>query len=322
MRSGKMKKSPRLPNPAKPRYSLRRDLKMNWQLYLMAAPAVILLFIFGYMMDFGAIMAFQELDYNKGLFTSPFVGFKNFEYLFAGTTIWRVTRNTVFYNLAFMAVNSLTSIGLALIINEMTNKKVSKVIQTILIMPYFLSMVVVSIIVYSFLAYNSGFLNNTLIKFGLDKQNWYKMPEVWPYFIVFINMWKNVGFSSITYTAIISGIPQEYYEASTIDGASRWQQCWKITLPHMKTIIAIGLINSLSAILSSDFDLFYVITKNDGALYSTTQVLSTYTYNALRSMSNLGMTAAAGLYVSFIGMLLVLLSNYVVKKIDPDSAMF
>ena len=317
-----MKKSPRLPNPAKSRYSLKKDLKMNWQLYLMGAPAIILLFIFGYMMDFGAIMAFQELDYNKGLFTSPFVGFKNFEYLFAGTTIWRVTRNTVLYNLAFMTVNTVVSIGLALIINEMTNKKVSKVVQTILIMPYFLSMVVVSIIVYAFLAYDSGFLNNMLANFGVEKQNWYKMAEVWPYFIVFINMWKNVGFSSITYTAIISGIPQEYYEASTIDGASRWQQCWKITLPQMKTIIAIGLINSLSAILNSDFDLFYVITKNDGALYSTTQVLSTYTYNALRSMSNLGMTAAAGLYVSFIGMLLVLLSNFVVKKIDPDSAMF
>lgn len=295
---------------------------MNWQLYLMAAPAIILLFIFGYMMDFGAIMAFQDLDYNKGLFTSPFIGFKNFEYLFAGTTIWRVTRNTVFYNLAFMIVNTVTSIGLALIINEMTNKRVSKVVQTILIMPYFLSMVVVAIIVYAFLAYDNGFLNNTLIKLGLEKQNWYKLPEVWPYFIVFINMWKNVGFSSITYTAIISGIPQEYYEAATIDGASRWQQCWRITLPQMKTIIAIGLINSLSAIMSSDFDLFYTITKNDGALYSTTQVLSTYTYNALRSMANLGMTAAAGLYVSFIGMLLVLLSNYVVKKIDPDSAMF
>lgn len=295
---------------------------MNWQLYLMAAPAIILLFIFGYMMDFGAIMAFQDLDYNKGLFTSPFIGFKNFEYLFAGTTIWRVTRNTVLYNLAFMIVNTVTSIGLALIINEMTNKRVSKVVQTILIMPYFLSMVVVAIIVYAFLAYDNGFLNNTLIKLGLEKQNWYKLPEVWPYFIVFINMWKNVGFSSITYTAIISGIPQEYYEAATIDGASRWQQCWRITLPQMKTIIAIGLINSLSAIMSSDFDLFYTITKNDGALYSTTQVLSTYTYNALRSMANLGMTAAAGLYVSFIGMLLVLLSNYVVKKIDPDSAMF
>ncbi len=317
-----MKKSPRLPNPAKSKYSFKRDMKMNWQLYLMAAPAIILLFIFGYMMDFGAIMAFQDLDYNKGLFTSPFIGFKNFEYLFAGTTIWRVTRNTVLYNLAFMIVNTVTSIGLALIINEMTNKRVSKVVQTILIMPYFLSMVVVAIIVYAFLAYDNGFLNNTLIKLGLEKQNWYKLPEVWPYFIVFINMWKNVGFSSITYTAIISGIPQEYYEAATIDGASRWQQCWRITLPQMKTIIAIGLINSLSAIMSSDFDLFYTITKNDGALYSTTQVLSTYTYNALRSMANLGMTAAAGLYVSFIGMLLVLLSNYVVKKIDPDSAMF
>ena len=295
---------------------------MHWQLYLMAAPAIILLFIFGYMMDFGAIMAFQDLDYNKGLFTSPFVGLANFEYLFAGKTIWRVTRNTVFYNLAFMVVNTTVSIGLALIINEMTNKKVSKVIQTILIMPYFLSMVIVGIIVYAFLAFNAGFLNTTLVKLGLDKQNWYKFPEFWPYFIVFLNMWKNVGFSSITYTAIISGIPSEYYEASCIDGASRWQQCWKITLPQMKTIIAIGLINSLSAIMSSDFDLFYVITKNDGALYSTTQVLSVYTYNALRSMSNLGMTAAAGLYVSFIGMCLVLLSNYVVKKIDPDSAMF
>lgn len=317
-----MKRARRLPNPTKPKYSIKKDIKMNWQLYLMAAPAMILLFIFGYMMDFGAIMAFQDLDYNKGLFTSPWVWFDNFEYLFAGTTIWRVTRNTVFYNLAFMAVNSVTSIGLALIINEMTSKRFSKIIQTILIMPFFLSMVVVSIIVYAFLAYNSGFLNNLLLKIGIEKQNWYKMPEAWPYFIVFINMWKNVGFSSITYTAIISGIPQEYYEASTIDGASRWQQCWRITLPQMKTIIAIGLINSLSAIMSSDFDLFYVITKNEGALYSTTQVLSTYTYNALRSMSNLGMTAAAGLYVSFIGMCLVLLSNYVVKKIDPDSAMF
>ncbi len=317
-----MKRARRLPNPTKPKYSIKKDIKMNWQLYLMAAPAMILLFIFGYMMDFGAIMAFQDLDYNKGLFTSPWVWFDNFEYLFAGTTIWRVTRNTVFYNLAFMAVNTVTSIGLALIINEMTSKKFSKIIQTILIMPFFLSMVVVSIIVYAFLAYNSGFLNNIIMKLGIEKQNWYKMPEAWPYFIVFINMWKNVGFSSITYTAIISGIPQEYYEASTIDGASRWQQCWRITLPQMKTIIAIGLINSLSAIMSSDFDLFYVITKNEGALYSTTQVLSTYTYNALRSMSNLGMTAAAGLYVSFIGMCLVLLSNYVVKKIDPDSAMF
>lgn len=317
-----MKKSPRLPNPAKKKYSFARDMKMNWQLYLMAAPAIIALFIFGYMMDFGAIMAFQDLDYNQGLFTSPWVWFDNFEYLFAGTTIWRVTRNTIFYNLAFLVVNMSLSIGLALIINEMTNKTVSKVIQTIMIMPFFLSMVVVAIIVYAFLAFQNGYLNTTLVKLGFDKQNWYKMAEIWPYFIVFINMWKNVGFSSITFTAIISGIPQEYYEASCIDGASRWQQCWKITLPQMKTIICINLINALAGIMGSDFGLFYTVTRNEGALYSTTQVLSTYTYNALRSMSNLGMTAAAGLYVSFIGMLLVLLSNYVIKKIDPDSAMF
>ncbi len=317
-----MKTAQRLPNPAKQKYSFKRDMKMNWQLYLMAAPAVILLFIFGYMMDFGSIMAFQDLDYRKGLFTSPWVGFANFEYLFAGTTIWRVTRNTVLYNLAFLVVNTTLSIGLALIINEMTNRTVSKVIQTILIMPFFLSMVVVAIIVYAFLAYNEGYVNTFLANIGQEKQNWYKMADVWPYFIVFINMWKNVGFSSITFTAIISGIPQEYYEAATIDGASRWQQCWRITLPQMKTIICINLINALAGIMSSDFGMFYTVTRNEGALYSTTQVLSTYTYNALRSMSNLGMTAAAGLYVSFVGMILVMLSNYVIKKIDPDSAMF
>lgn len=317
-----MNKSPRLRNPAKPKYSLRKDIKMNWQLYLMAAPAIILLFVFGYMMDFGAIMAFQDLDYSKGLFTSPFVGLKNFEYLFAGTTIWRVTRNTVFYNLAFLVVNTVLSIALALIINEMTNKRISKIIQTIMIMPFFLSIVVVAIIVYAFLAFDAGYLNTFLVELGMDKQNWYKMADVWPYFIVFINMWKGVGFSSITYTAVISGFPQEYYEASVIDGASRWQQCWKITLPQMRTIICINIINALAGIMGSDFGLFYTVTRNEGALYSTTQVLSTYTYNALRSMSNLGMTAAVDVYVAFVGMLLVMLSNKVIKSIDPDSAMF
>ena len=317
-----MKKAPRLPNPAKKKYSFKRDMKMNWQLYLMAAPAIVLLFIFGYMMDFGSIMAFQDLDYNAGLFTSPWVGLKNFEFLFSGKIIWRATRNTVLYNLAFLVVNMSLSIGLALIINEMTNKNVSKILQTILIMPFFLSMVVMAIIVYAFLAFDNGYVNGMLLKLGGTKQNWYKMKEVWPYFIVFINAWKNIGFSSITFTAIISGIPQEYYEASCIDGASRWQQCWKITLPQMKTIICINLINALAGIMGSDFGLFYTITRNEGALYETTQVLSTYTYNALRSMSNLGMTAAAGLYVSLVGLLLVMLSNYVIKKIDPDSAMF
>lgn len=317
-----MKKAPRLPNPAKKKHSFKRDLKMNWQLYLMAAPAIVLLFIFGYMMDFGSIMAFQDLDYNAGLFTSPWVGLKNFEFLFSGKIIWRATRNTVLYNLAFLVVNMSLSIGLALIINEMTNKNISKILQTILIMPFFLSMVVMAIIVYAFLAFDNGYVNSMLVKLGGTKQNWYKMKEVWPYFLVFINAWKNIGFSSITFTAIISGIPQEYYEASCIDGASRWQQCWKITLPQMKTIICINLINALAGIMGSDFGLFYTITRNEGALYETTQVLSTYTYNALRSMSNLGMTAAAGLYVSLVGLMLVMLSNYVIKKIDPDSAMF
>lgn len=317
-----MKKAVRLANPAIKRNPVVKAVRKHWMLYSMALPAVILLLVFNYLPMIGIVMAFQDLDYSKGIFTSPFVWFKNFEFLFASSMIWDITRNTILYNVAFILVNTVLSVGLALMINELTNKTFAKIIQTILIMPFFLSTVVLAMIVYAFLAYNYGFANTLLKSLGLDPQNWYNMPEFWPGFLIFVNAWRGIGFSSVTYTAVISGISQEYYEAATLDGASRWQQIRYITLPHLKTILCINLINAVGGMFRSDFGLFYTVTRNSGALYPTTQTLDVYIYNALQSMTNLGMTTAAGLYQSVVGFILVLVANKIIKTIDSDSAMF
>lgn len=317
-----MKKAVRLANPAIKRNPVVKAFQKHWMLYSMALPAVILLLIFNYLPMVGIVMAFQELDYSKGIFTSPFIGFKNFEFLFTSSMIWDITRNTILYNVAFIIVNTVLSVGLALMINELTNKTFAKIIQTILIMPFFLSTVVLAMIVYAFLAYNYGFANTLLKGLGLDPQNWYNMPDFWPGFLIFVNAWRGIGFSSVTYTAVISGISQEYYEAATLDGASRWQQIRYITLPHLKTILCINLINAVGGMFRSDFGLFYTVTRNSGALYPTTQTLDVYIYNALQSMTNLGMTTAAGLYQSVVGFILVLVANKIIKSIDSDSAMF
>ena len=317
-----MKQAVRLKAPPRKKLGIVREAKKNWMLYSMAVPAVVLIFIFQYLPMIGIVMAFQDLDYNAGLFTSPWVGLKNFEFLFASPMILDITRNTVIYNVVFIIVNTSLAIGLALVINELTNKTFAKIIQTIIIMPYFLSTVVLAMIVYAFLAYEYGFANNFLEIFGIDPQNWYNEPNFWPGFLVFVNAWRGIGFGSVTYTAVISGISQEYYEAATLDGASRLQQIRYITIPHLRYIFCINLINSIGGMFRSDFGLFYTVTRNSGSLYSVTQTLDVYIYNALQSMTNLGMTTAAGLYQSLVGFVLILIANKIIKSIDPDSAMF
>ena len=317
-----MKQAERLPAPARKKNGVVREAKRNWQLYTMCAPAVILVFIFQYLPMVGILMAFQDLDYRSGLFTSPFVGLRNFEFLFASDMIKHITFNTVVYNVVFIIVNTSLSIGLALVINELTNRTFAKIMQTIIIMPYFLSTVVLAMIVYAFLAYQYGFGNQFLATLGLEPQNWYNEPKFWPFFFVFISAWKGIGFSSVTYTAVISGISQEYYEAATLDGASRAQQIRYITIPHLRFILCINLINSVGGMFRSDFGLFYTVTRNSGALYNVSQTLDVYIYNALQSMTNLGMTTAAGLYQSVVGFILILIANKIIKSLDPDSAMF
>lgn len=299
-----------------------KELRKHWILYLMALPAVLSQFIFNYIPMAGIVMAFQRLDLKKGVFSSPWVGLKNFEFLFATSDAWTITRNTICYNVVFIFLGLVCSVCLALLLSELTFKRYSKVMQTMFIMPYFLSMVVVSMVVFAFLSPTNGFVNTMIKAFGGNPINWYNVKEPWPFLLVLINLWKGTGYSAIVYMAVISGISNEYYEAAVLDGASKLQQARYITLPHLRTIISINMIMAIGNIFRADFGLFYSVPRNSGALYPVTDVLDTYIYRGLTTLNNPGMSAAAGLYQSLVGFILVLIANKIVSMIDADNAMF
>lgn len=297
--------------------------KETMPLHFMALPVVVYLLVFCYTPMLGLVMAFQDLNISRGVFSSPFVGFRNFEFLFSSTDAFIITRNTVCYNLVFIAVNISLAVIMSLMLNELRCKRYGKVLQTVYMLPYFLSITVVAIIVEAFLARTHGLVNETIRFFGgAGKTNWYMKRSFWPPFLVFVNAWKGVGYSTVLYLAVISGISTEYYEAAVLDGATRWQQARYITLPHLRFVVSISLIMAMGGIFRGDFGLFYTVTKDTGKLYPVTDVIDTYIYRGLTTMSNVGMSTAAGLYQSVVGFFLVLLCNRVVSKIDPDSAMF
>jgi putative aldouronate transport system permease protein len=289
----------------------------------MALPTIVWLILFCYLPMSGLVLAFEKYKVSDGIFRSEFIGLKNFEYLFTTTDAWVITRNTILYNIAFILLNLILSVVIALILNELRSRHAGKAFQTVYMMPYFLSWAVVSILVTAFLDYDNGFVNKIFQMMGeTGKTDWYKVKEIWPPLLIFINAWKGVGYQTVLFIAVISGIPNDYYEAAVLDGATRFQQAWYITLPQLRMIIAISLIMSFGSIFRGDFGLFYTVTKNSGALYSVTDVIDTYIYRGLINLGNTGMSAAAGLYQSVVGFIAILVANKVVSKVDPDSAMF
>ena len=296
--------------------------KRNWQLHLLALPCLAYLIIFHYWPMFGLTMAFENYSPAKGFFHSEFVGLKNFEFLFATQDAWRITRNTVCYNVVFMVLQTSLSVLVAIVFNELYFKRLAKTLQTMLIMPNFLSMAVIGIAVSAFLNTSNGMVNQLLKSLGMKTRNWYTYKAVWPYILVLVRMWKDVGYGAIVYVASISGISQEYYEAAVLDGATKVQQARYVTLPHLRHIITIMLILNMGSLFRGDFGLFYNVTQNNGALYPVTDVIDTYIYRALTTLNNTGMSAAAGFYQSVVGFVLIILSNLVVRRIDEESALF
>lgn len=297
------------------------DMKKHWMLHLMALPAVAAVVIFTYVPMGGIVMAFQQMDLSKGPFTSPWVGLDNFKFLFASKDVWNITRNTILYNAVFIFLGLVLSMGLAMLISELRWKRCAKTLQTMLIMPHFLSIVAVSMAVYAFLKPENGFINSF---FELGRFNWYgyQGKKWWPYLLTIVHLWMNVGFSSIVYTAVISGISPEYYEAAALDGASKFKQAWYITIPHLRTIMCINLIRSVGNLIRSDFGLFFTVPRESGALLSVTQTLDTYIYRSLEILNDPNKSTAAGFYQSIVGLALVLLANWIVKKLDSESSMF
>jgi putative aldouronate transport system permease protein len=300
-----------------------RELAKNKALFLMALPGVLLLFAFNYMPMFGLIIAFKNINYAKGFFRSEWSGLRNFEFFIKTPYAYTITRNTIVYNLIFIAVGTVFAVACAIALHELRNRKLAKVYQSVMFLPYFLSWVVVSYLVFSFLSVDMGFLNNRVLPLlGLGPIEWYGETTYWPAILVLCNLWKYSGYNSVIYLATIVGILPEYFEAATIDGASKFQQIRKITIPLISPVISILVLLGVGRVFFADFGLFFTVPRNTGALFDVTNVIDTYVYRTLINSGDLGMSSAAGLYQAVVGFVLVLASNLLVRRIDPGKALF
>jgi putative aldouronate transport system permease protein len=284
---------------------------------------MVYLFINNYLPMFGLTIAFKDINYAKGIWGSDWIGWKNFEFLFMTKDAWRITRNTILYNAVFIVLNTVLAIAVAILLNEVRKRFLARFYQSVLLLPYLISMVIVGYLVLAMLNLENGFLNKIVLPaFGIDPISWYTKPEYWPYILTIVNLWKNIGYLCIIYLAAIVGIDPEYYEAATIDGANKWQQIRSITVPLLMPTIIILTLLAIGRIFYADFGLFYQVPLNSGPLQPTTDVIDTYVYRALITLGDIGMSSAAGFYQSMVGFVLVLVSNLIVRMKDKDQALF
>ena len=301
----------------------KNALKEYWPLYLMMLPALLYLLINNYIPMAGMVIAFKKLNFAKGIWASPWAGLKNFKFLFASKDAWIITRNTLLYNVAFILVNMVVGIAIAILITEIRNTKLKKIYQSAILLPLLMSMVILSYIVYALLSAENGLVNNSILPlFHIDPIQWYQKPKYWPAVLIIANCWKGVGYGCLIYIASLIGIDPSFYEAARLDGASKWQEITKITLPSLVPTIITLLLLSIGRIFYSDFGLFYQVPMNSGVLFPTTNVIDTYVYRALIEQGNISMSSAAGVYQSLVGFCVVMLSNWIVRRVDKDQALF
>lgn len=292
--------------------------KRNRILYLMLLPGTIYLIVNNYIPMAGLQLAFKKYDYAEGMWKSPWTGFSNFVYLFKTKDAWLMTRNTICYNAAFIALGTLLAVTVAIMLNELRNRLAKNVYQIFILIPYLISMVVVSYIGYAFLSTDAGFLNHIT---G-SSTNWYGTPGAWPFILVIIYLWKSFGYNSIIYYATVIGIDGSLYEAATIDGATRWQRIKHVTLPGLKGTILTLVLLAIGKIFYSDFGLFYRVPMNSGLLYDATMTIDVYVYRGLTQLNDIGRSSAAGFYQSMLCFAMILTANAIVRKIDRENALF
>lgn len=301
---------------------LKKRLIRYIPLYIMALPGLLYLFVNNYMPLPGLVLAFKKYNAKKGIFGSKNVGFKNFKYLFATKDAFVITRNTILYNVVFIIVNTLLAVFVAILLAEMTSK-LKKTYQIIILLPFMISMVIVSYLVFGFLSNDNGFINNTILAaLGKEPVQWYMQKQYWPFILVFVNAWKVIGYNCIIYLSTILGIDRSIYESASIDGAGKWTQVGKITIPLLKPTIIMMTLLAVGRIFYSDFGLFYQVPQNQGALFAVTNTIDTYVYRGLLELGDMSMASAAGLYQSVVGFIFILTANIIVRKLDPDSALF
>lgn len=308
----------------KRKFSWNRD---DTELTLLSLPTVIWYICFSFLPMFGIIIAFKNYSiveagrsFFYNLMKSEWVGFDNFKLLFTGNTMGLVLKLTILYNLVFQILGIVVPVTLAILMSQLYSKRFGKICQTCMFFPHFMSWVVVTYFVFAFLSPDRGLMNSILQSMGKETINWYLEPKYWPFILVFLNTWKGMGYGMIVYLATITGIDSTLYEAALIDGASKWQQTRYITLPVLKNVIVMMFILNIGSFVRSDFGLFYQVPRASTSLYNVTETIDVYIYQLLRTTFLPNYSSAAAFLQSVVGCILILLSNWIISKIDADSA--
>ena len=301
-----------------------KEIAGNISLYSMALPGMVCLFLFSYFPMIGLIIAFKQFRFDTGIFGSKWVQpiFYNFDFLFTSDAAIRSMRNTLLLNLAFIIIGTFFEVGLALLLNEISNKHFKRIAQSLTMLPFFVSWIVVGVFAYNFLNFQTGSVNSLLSSLGMDKVNWYSEANIWPFFLIAFHRWKSTGYGAVIYLAALTSIDSSYYEAAEIDGATRWQQIRHISIPLiMPTVIILSLL-AVGRIMNADFGMFYALVGDNAQIYATTDVIDTFVYRNLRVLGDIGMSSATGLFQSVISFILVMGSNKLARMYDKDAALF
>lgn len=303
-------------------HGLLVELKKNWILFLMLVPAFVYYLINSYLPMMGIYFAFTNFNFRDGLWASPFVGLKNFEFL-VKSQLGRLIRNTVLYNIVFIGLDNILQVFFAILVSQIVSKWFKKVSQTLMFMPYFVSFVILRVIVYNVFEYQYGLVNNMVTSLGGERIDFYNTPAYWPFIITVFHIWKGIGYGMVVYLATIMGVDGELYDAAMVDGANIFQRIRYITLPHLKPTFIILLLYSLGGIMRGQFELFYQMVGNNGVLFRTTDILDTYVFRITTTQPmNMGLGAAAGLFQSLFGFVVVILTNWLVKRKNSEYALF
>jgi len=299
-----------------------RDIYQYKWLILMLIPALVWIVMFAYLPMSGIVLAFKKFNYKLGVYRSPWCGFNNFRFLIISKKLWPLSRNTVLYNIAFIVVGMFVQVFLAILINEIRGKTYKKVTQAMIMLPYFISWVVVSVMFHAFFSYERGIFSNAIRSLGGEPTNLSAVVAPWPFILVFMHIWKGMGYGTVVYMAAITGIDQEIYEAAKVDGANAWHRIWYITLPSLRPTMMTLFLLALGAAFRGDFGMFYQLVGSNAKLLEVTDILDLFIYRILISNNDIGMSSAAGFYQSVLCFATIMIVNGVIKRANPDYALF
>jgi putative aldouronate transport system permease protein len=297
-------------------------IKLYLALLSMMVPGLVYLVINNYIPMAGLVIAFKKYNYSLGMWASDWTGFSNFTYLFKTQDALNIVRNTLGYNLTFIVLGNLLSVTVAVMLNFLRGKIAKNFYQIVILIPFLISMIVVSYIVFGLLSQENGFINRFIEMMGGKKISWYTQTKYWPFILTGVNLWKGFGYSSIVYFATVIGIDQALYEAATVDGANVWKQVWHVTLPGLKGTVITLVLLAIGRMFYSDFGLFYQVPMRSGLISSVTDTIDVFVYKGLTQLNDIGRSSAAGFMQSVMGFILVLTANFAVRKVNAATALF